>query len=77
ERNAARDLRPCWRCGRLPIVSGERYTSVACIDCYDGAPDSTTRNEYGSGLTPEVAITEWNTCMEYTMDALNEEMASR
>ena len=77
ERNAARDLGPCWRCGGRPTVSADSYTSVACDNCYDGAPDSPTRNECGSGLTMDAAVADWNTLMEDAMDAANEEMASR
>ena len=52
---------PCWRCGKLPDVDPNGgYPTVACSDCYDGAPDSSTRNDLGSGLNAAQAIAAWN-----------------
>lgn len=38
--------------------------AVHCDDCYDGAPDSSTRGDVGIGLTREAAVASWNEFVE-------------
>lgn len=56
---------PCYRCGKVPTVDGNGgYPVVSCDNCYDGASDSGSRNEVGSGLTRSEAVRNWNERME-------------
>jgi len=62
---ASRQPYPCARCGMPPIVyesdAPARFRWVVlCDNCYDGAPDSATRHEIGTGATPERAARDWN-----------------
>ena len=55
---------PCQRCGNeAPRISGDNYPlerwHVVC-DCYDGAPDSPGRHDFGRGATLLDAIDDWN-----------------
>src|SRR5688500_10087478 len=50
----------CPRCGEAPRVGKLYAWYVSCDRCYDGAPDSTTRNELGCGDTEAQAIAQWN-----------------
>ena len=60
----------CWDCDQLPSVepdlAGYGYI-VACDNCYDGAPDSTSRGDYGFGTNETAAVRAWN---ERAMEAL-------
>jgi hypothetical protein len=59
------EIRPCYRCGKVPDLDPNGgYPTVACSDCYDGAPDSGTRSEIGSGMNAAQAIADWNEKME-------------
>ena len=59
------DPLPCYRCGKVPEVDPNGgYPTVSCSDCYDGAPDSGSRSEVGSGLTRAEAVDNWNQAME-------------
>ena len=54
-------LEPCHRCSSRPTLSKQGASChVICDECYDGAPDSGTRGEYGCGRTRDEAIKEWN-----------------
>ena len=56
---------PCYRCGKVPTVDPNGgYPTVSCSDCYDGAPDSGSRGEVGSGLNTVQAVADWNERME-------------
>ena len=51
----------CPRCGTAPrIETLGMLWGVACPECYDGAPDSKTRCQYGAGATRAGAVREWN-----------------
>ena len=55
------EILPCWRCGIVPVLDPNGgYPIVACSDCYDGAPDSSTRSDLGAGLNSRDAIEAWN-----------------
>jgi hypothetical protein len=55
------EILPCWRCGIVPVLDpNDGYPIVACSDCYDGAPDSSTRSDLGAGLNSRDAIEAWN-----------------
>lgn len=58
-------IAPCARCGKVPELDpNDGYPIISCHDCYDGAPDSGTRSEYGTGLNSAEAIAAWNEAME-------------
>lgn len=58
---SAPQILPCWRCGVVPVLDpNDGYPIVACSDCYDGAPDSSTRSDLGAGLNSREAIEAWN-----------------
>lgn len=55
----------CPLCGRDPEVSQDGvYVTVCCRECYDGAPDSMTRNFIGTGVGRGAAIKGWNGCVD-------------
>lgn len=58
------DLRHCPRCLREPKLHECYAYTVACPNCFDGAPDSRTCHEVGAGLTPQAAIASWNDMVE-------------
>jgi hypothetical protein len=62
----------CHRCGRAPYVDKLYAWSVACPNCYDGAPDSGTRNELGDSLDRDEAIEAWNERQEDALEARRE-----
>ncbi len=61
---------PCFRCKKAPSVdTSSGYPTIACYDCYDGAPDSSRRNECASGVNLSDATAMWNEKMnEYADD---------
>jgi hypothetical protein len=62
----ALDLLPCPRCGQLPTVTASYAFTVACDNCYDGAPDSSTADELAAALTESEASEIWNArCEEF------------
>jgi hypothetical protein len=68
-------LAPCPHCGQIPAwdTDGVGYT-IACANCYDGAPDSATRGEIQHGSTIEQATERWN---EWAADVVDERAADR
>ena len=55
---------PCWRCNRTPSIEGCYGWTVACDNCFDGAPDAgPVRNEIGWGVSEEKAVEHWNEVM--------------
>lgn len=60
------DLLPCPRCGQTPTVTASYAFTVACDNCYDGAPDSSTADELAAALTESEASGIWNArCEEF------------
>lgn len=56
------EVDPCCNCGSQPEATTPcpgRYM-VSCPNCYDGAPDSTTKHMIGHGKTVLEAVEEWN-----------------
>lgn len=50
----------CRRCGSEATLFREFDRDVAhCSACYDGAPDSVSRYEYGFGRTQDEALKQW------------------
>jgi hypothetical protein len=60
----ALNLLPCPRCGRPPTVTASYAFTVACDNCYDGAPDSSTSGELAAALTESEASAIWNARFE-------------
>ena len=61
------DAQDCPRCGDAPSISISHLDDgwlIGCDNCYDGAPDSSTRSEYAIGGTVEAAAREWNTMID-------------
>jgi len=59
---------PCPRCGRAVEPYDCGVYSVACSNCYDGAPDAGPQL-YGTGRTAAAAVNDWN---ERVLDAAEE-----
>jgi hypothetical protein len=60
------DLTPCPRCGRAPTMTAGYAITIACDNCYDGAPDSCTADELAAALTESEASAIWNArCEEF------------
>lgn len=57
------DFTKCARCGTRPTVLGPEFGmfTVVCDNCYDGAPDSDTRNEFGISKHLPDAVADWET----------------
>lgn len=52
---------PCPRCNAAARVETNGLSwGVSCPECYDGAPDSATRHEFGNGIMRREAIERWN-----------------
>jgi hypothetical protein len=59
------EIAACEHCSQVPTPS--RWSGdwwVTCSDCYDGAPDSSTRGDCGFGHTKSEAINDWNETVE-------------
>lgn len=56
------DPMPCPWCKAIPDLVTHCYAGwmMVCNNCYDGAPDSPSRHDYGSGPTERQAIEDWN-----------------
>lgn len=63
---ALHGMRPCPQCGDLWEIRARNLgwiVHVACLRCYDGAPDAPGSPE-GAGRSIDEAIDEWNLCAE-------------
>lgn len=48
----------------LDVRPGDFKWHADCPACYDGAPDSGTRNHHGFGDTPDAAVRAWAECID-------------
>lgn len=69
----------CPLCGGHPVVENYGVVwSAYCPECYDGAPDSSTRNMVGSDLARDRAVESWNSIVDDVLyEADSDEMNGR
>jgi Zn finger protein HypA/HybF involved in hydrogenase expression len=62
---------PCHDCGDLPTLYDGSYWgyTISCGNCYDGAPDSSNRNEFVDEVTKEQAVDAWNEMQQDIADS--------
>jgi hypothetical protein len=61
----------CPACGGKPITNYVDYADwweTSCDNCYDGAPDSSSRSEVGIGPTAEKSVRDWLESVELGLE---------